>query len=67
MSKGKKIIEIVVFCLLTFIILYTVFLWKYVLPYTESEAKEPTAPAAPTAPADDILPDVDFFGKEASE
>lgn len=71
MSKGKKIIEIVVLCLLAFIILYTVFLWKYVLPYAEADGSDkPGSPAGttgPVMPAEDILPDVDSFGKEASE
>ena len=59
MSKGKKIFEIIALCLFALVILYTVFLWKYVLPYLETdEPDEPGTPAesvTPETPADDVL------------
>lgn len=65
MSKGKKIFEIIALCLLALVILYTVFLWKYVLPYLETdEPQTPAEPAAPETPADDVLPGGDHFAGE---
>lgn len=66
MSKGKKILEVVLLCLLAFIILYTVFLWKYVLVYIEAE--EPDEPEAPAESAaeqkQNELPGGDRFSGE---
>lgn len=68
MSKGKKIFEIIALCLLALVILYTVFLWKYVLPYLETDEPDepgtPAEPAAPETPADDVLPGGDHFTGE---
>ena len=68
MSKGKKIFEIIALCLFALVILYTVFLWKYVLPYLETDEPDepgtPAGPAAPETPADDVLPGGDHFAGE---
>jgi len=71
MSKRKKAFEIIGLIFLTLVVLYTVFLWKYVLPYVETEepevpaeSTEPTEPAEPEIPADDLLPGGDHFQGE---
>lgn len=40
MSKGKKILEIVILTVLSLVILYVCFLWKYIVPLREDTAGE---------------------------